>query len=659
MPRDPTQPLEVPQDSPPLGEWTCELATGVLLWSPQLYRLFGRAPGLSPPSLGEMMDMLREGPQPTATAFERALATNEAQMFEASATIPCGGVVQLHVIVLPVCDEAGHVTGMRGTIQDITARKALEQQLFSAKEAADATNRAKGAFLATMSHEIRTPLNAMLGLLELISLTPVNPEIGTSLQAVRDSGLSLQRIIDDILDFSKVEAGKLEIFSEPTRLLDLVDSVHRIYSGSAKTRGLDFQRHVDPQISPVLMLDALRLRQILSNFVSNAIKFTPQGSVELRVMSEGRDGALEHMQFEVVDTGIGISSAEQRKLFQPYEQAHSNAGRFGGTGLGLSIARRLAELMGGQVNMTSEFGAGTTVTLQITAAIADPAVGQSMEEDEVASHWQHLGETPPSAWASDPQRLILVVDDHPTNRMVMHSQIKALGYAAEAVESAAVALERWRTGKFALVLTDCNMPGMSGYDLSRRIREAEASGGGPRTPIIACSANVIPGVMQDCLDAGMDDYMAKPIRLQVLSEKLAHWSPVTTRLPGANTSVPELAADHVVAVTGGIAEPESRPLPAGGKNEYRVTSRALAHFRQVNDVDVASLLEAIERSDMEGITRMAHRIKGACGFIGATGLASVCAMIEQSGREEDAPGVAWVMDAFHKELEQLNADLAP
>ena len=251
--------------------------------------------------------------------------------------------------------------------------------------------------------------------------------------------------------------------------------------------------------------------------------------------------------------------------------------------------------------------------------------------------------------------LILVVDDHPINRLVMRSQIKAMGHATEEVGSGAEALEQWRTGKFSLVLTDLNMPTMSGYDLSRRIRKAEAGLDAPRTPIIACSANIIPGVVQECLDAGMDDYIAKPTSLIVMSEKLAQWLP--SPIQQTEGSSPLQLAPEDVADACRPAKPACKTIDPDAKSEPRVTQRTLGHFRKVNDVDVMHLLEAIERGDMGVVTRTAHRIKGACGFIGATGLASVCGMIEQAGREEDTRGVAWLMDAFHMELEQLNANI--
>ena len=652
--RETTDRLHDAQSVASFGDWTCELESGVVTWSPQVYQLLDRDPARGPPSLAEVADLPLEGPQPMADAFERAQNTGEAQYFEASTRLSDNRVVTLDVIVLPVSDASGKLVGMRGTMHDITPRKALEQRLSAAKDAADSANQAKSQFLATMSHEIRTPLNGMLGILELISLTPVNPEIRTALQDVRESGESLQRIIDDILDFSKVEAGKLEIRPEPSNLLRVVESVHRIYAGSASGVGLEFRLDVDPGISPTLMLDTLRVRQILSNFVSNAIKFTPKGRVELRVLLAGREGNKERLRFEVQDTGIGIAPSEQQKLFEPFEQAQSNASRFGGTGLGLSITRRLAELMGGSVSMSSELGTGTTMTLEVEAAVVDTEHVAPETPHHNRAHDELAGMVSSSVQRADPGILILVVDDHPVNRIVMRNQITALGYAVEDVGNAADALERWRTGRFSLVLTDLNMPVSSGFDLSRRIREAEASAERFRTPIIACSANVIAGVIEECHAAGMDDYISKPTRLMELSEKLNHWLPASNAGHGdgpALTASQGQVTEHLATST--VAEECAR----ADTTEPRISHRTLAYFREVNDVDVGALLEAVEHGDMSAVVHYAHRIKGACGFIGATGLASVCGMMEQAARANDQPGVNWLVDSFHRELEQLNAHI--
>ena len=639
-----------------LGDWTCDLATGVVSWSPQIYHMLRRDPAVVAPDLAQGVTLFENGARATAEAFFKAQETGERQTYEMTARFLEGDTLTVQVIVVPDVDAAGVVARVHGTIQDISVRKALEERLYLAKEVADNANLAKGEFLAVMSHEIRTPLNGMLGILELVDLTPLDPELRSALDTVRESGNSLQRIIDDILDFSKVEAGKLEIRPEPVALVELAAAIQRAYAGSASSQGLELRHHVDPQVSPAVMVDGLRLRQILGNFVSNAIKFTQEGHVELRISLMDRDGGHESLCFEVEDTGIGISPERQARLFQPFEQAEmSTPSRVGGTGLGLAISRRLARLMGGEVGMSSEIGKGTTMSLMLRVGVADasrvvkasphafaPASPMSKVQKSAPEHPVHVS------------GLVLVVDDHPINRMVMRKQLHTLGYAAEEVESGADALTRWASGRFALVLTDCNMPRMSGYELTRHIRQVEASGGNDRIPIIACSANVIRGAREACLDAGMDDYIPKPTKLLALADIMHRWLPLGGTAVGGRM-------DAAAGIEADVAEPEG-PLDRGFLDAISgggpaAERDALAHFRRINDADFALLEDAVASGHLPAVVHLAHRIKGACGFIGATGLAAACAKLEQAGRAEQARFIGGLMSECRGEMEKLNAYL--
>jgi len=521
----------------------------------------------------------------------------------------------------------------------------------------DAANRAKSVFLATMSHEIRTPMNGVLGMLELLSLTKLDAEQRTTLGIVRESGKSLLRIIDDILDFSKIEAGKLDICPEVTSIQEVIDGVRNIYSGVASNKGLLIRHNVDSQLSPAVMVDTMRLRQILNNFLSNALKFTSKGgSIEIKVELIERADAEDRVRFSVTDTGIGISVENQQRLFQPFSQVDGDtARRFGGTGLGLTICRRLADLMGGSVAMTSELGKGTTINFTVSLPIANPKDLKATDQDstlKLLNTTTRMRRMAPSVEVAEAERtLVLLVDDHPTNRVVLLSQVRALGYAAQSAGDGNEALELWRSGRFALVITDCNMPEMDGYELTRSIRRVESGNGGKPTPIIACTANAMGGEAEICFAAGMDDYLVKPVELSELLKKLDQWLPI-----------PRQAIFR--ATSGNLADAESATSPidrsvladiSGGN---AATEREiLIDFRRVNDEDAAMLKRAVTISDNPQIIRATHRIKGASKIIGALGLAGVCDRIEHASRANDWASVRAGMTKFQKEWARLNAYL--
>jgi PAS domain S-box-containing protein len=457
-----------------------------------------------------------------------------------------GSELVVHMKKIPIFDETGQPRFLLTMGEDITERKRREQEiqrlnatLAQRTTEVEAANRAKGTFLATMSHEIRTPMNGMIGMLELLSLSELNPEQRETLQLVRESSRSLLRIIDDILDFSKIEAGKLEVRPEVVSIKQVIEEVHSIYLGNASSKGLIVHRIVDPRISPALLVDPVRLRQILNNFVSNAIKFTPSGWIDISAQWEGRENGVEHLRFVVKDSGIGISPEDQQRLFQPFSQASGDEARrsASGTGLGLVISRQLAQMMGGTITMTSERGKGTTMTLCLSLPVAEPASSPSTGATARASvPSSPTRRTAPSvAQAEAEGTLVLLVDDHPVNRMLLLRQVQTLGYAAETAENGVEALEMWKSGRFRLVITDCHMPEMDGYELARSIRQLESDTARKRVPIVACTANALQGETEACLAAGMDDCLVKPVELPQLLQKLDQWLPIPQQ-PASKTA---------------------------------------------------------------------------------------------------------------------------
>lgn len=660
--------LEDAQRMARIGDWTHDLDTGRITWSPFLYELFERDPARGPPAYDEAISLFEDGdPDVIAKANEAILQGGQPQQYELRVRLSGGRLRHLLVTAVPFDRTDGRINVLRGTLQDISERKALEIRLREAKEEAESANQAKSSFLATMSHEIRTPMNGILGTLELISLEPLSTSVRSAIAVARESGASLQRIIDDILDFSKIEAGKLEIRPEPTSIAAIVEGVRTVFSGTASSLGLAMSQYCDSQISPAVLIDGLRLRQILSNLVSNSLKFTRTGDVRIRACRfEPADGS-QWVRIAVEDTGIGIPPQDQARLFQAFSQANGDsATRAGGTGLGLAISRRLAELMGGSIELHSEPGVGTRVTLSIPAPIADPQLLTSADDAGagIDAHRELVTSTRSAPSVEQAERegtLVLVVDDHPTNLLVMRGQLNALGYAAIEAESGPQALALMERHKVGLVLTDCNMPEMSGYELGRQIRERERLAGRARVPIIACSANALEGVARDCLAAGMDDYIVKPTGLLTMQERLQCWLPLPSDAaepPPATATAESAEATPPLADTRDAAPAIDPQVLRNLTNGDPVAAqRVLAHFRTVNDGDVGALLQAIDTGDIEQVAHYAHRIKGAAGLVGASALADVCADIELAARRRFPRGILNQVPQLRRHQEAINAAL--
>ncbi|NMF89594.1 PAS domain S-box protein [Aromatoleum petrolei] len=687
-------------------------------------------------------------------------------------------VLELSVAEYRVHDEPFFI----GTLRDIGERKALIEALTQAREDAEQANVAKSAFLAAMSHEIRTPMNGVLGLVEVLARTHLSEHQADLVATVRESSNTLLRIIDDILDFSKIEAGRMELDIGPVSIEELVEGLAGSLLPVAARRNVDLSVFVAPDIPGRLQGDEIRLRQILYNLVGNAIKFSagrPQirGRVSVRVVAAGT--APTRLAFTIADNGIGIDPAQIKELFHPFTQAEtSTTRRYGGTGLGLAICRRLVDMMGGQIEVSSEPGEGATFTVTIPFVVSAEqparaltelggvscvlAEGAEFDIDDLCAYLEYAGarvfrtdnedatgalladleppvvligfgnerapagrpegvaahavarvrithgrrrrpriaapdtvvvdgnvlrrqsllravavaagraspeifqagftegaiqrgKTAPSVEDARKQgRLILVADDDEINRKVILEQLRLLGYAAEVASDGAEALRMWQVGNYALILTDLHMPNMDGYSLTKAVREAE--GPTARTLIVALTANVLQGEARRALDAGMDAYLTKPVRLDALDAKLATWLPLQ-EMPVPGTVPPQGCATVVAASAAELPILNVSVLTGLVGDDPAVVHEFLCDYRASVALLTADVRRTFVAGDMGAVAGSAHKLKSSSRTVGALELGELCNRIEAAVQAADQGELEQAMSRFDEVVGAVQAAL--
>ncbi|MGH8215008.1 MAG: ATP-binding protein [Rhodanobacteraceae bacterium] len=670
---------------------------------------------------------------------------------------------------------------------ELSSLRGVQRELLAAKVAAEAAMLAKSEFLASMSHEIRTPLNGILPLLDIVLGTDLSPSQREYLVTANASAKELLRIVDDILDYSKAEAGKLILESVSINIRELVDSVKRLLEKPAEGKGLAMRSVVDPDVRPVVRGDPMRIRQILTNLMSNAIKFTQRGGVSIRVSRRNETATQHELLFAVRDTGIGLAADAAARLFQPFTQADASVTRrYGGTGLGLTICKKLVDLMGGRIGVRSEPGRGSVfwftipfekapgdivgpqphiagsrallvaslqraqqilpllATLELDAAqVADTAgalnrvrqaapLGRAFGFDlliiDVESAVGDAGKLLRSILADhqldslrlmalglesapDPKIVlaparaddaamrqgvrsafglgaharaqpvltvpalpagpaldglplsgkVLLVEDHPVNQKVARKLLERLGLSVDVADNGEVALDRLRERPYAMVLMDCQMPVLDGYSATRRLREIEAEQGKIRTPVIAMTAHAMSGDRERCLQAGMDDYLSKPLDRQLLEQTLTRWI--------QNAPRPAEATDEPVQDPPASSPEASTPAMQTAPPPDTLDTATLVDLEDIMGDELATLVdaylrdgdtrmrnlhEAAGRGDSTEVGKLAHSLKSSSANLGAMPLANRARQVEEAARNGTLANPADSVAA----LEQLYANAA-